>query len=233
MRPTTRAAGPALCFALATLTGCFSLARPTPLLERYVLGGAAGPGTDAGDGEGLTVGLRRLDLAPYLGTPAIVLRRGAHQIVLSDLHRWGEDPALSINHAVARYLGAEDGVGAAHVAPWPADSRHEYLVQLHVTRFEGVAAAEPSPGEEGEAHLQASWEIIRESDGVIVARGTTDHREAGWTVGDYAALVAMLDRGLVVLARDVAAGLGEAASTRHVRGRPLAGEPILAREDAP
>ena len=67
--------------ALLGMAGCFKLGRTSPPLEEFVLGGgrevtrAAAP--SARDSAGLTIGVRRVDLAPYLSTPAIVLRREA------------------------------------------------------------------------------------------------------------------------------------------------------------
>ena len=69
----------------------------------------------------------------------------------------------------------------------------------------------PTPEEptatEGEAYLAATWEIIRPDDGVVLARGTTDYRAGGWTIGDYGGLVTLLDAGLRELADDLIAGL--------------------------
>lgn len=204
MTQTVRLVG--LC-ALVTVAGCFTLARPTPPLEEYVLGagprpGAAAPTRDAG---GVTIGLRRLDLAPYLSTNAIVVRRGS-RIVTSGFHRWGEEPAAGIMRAVAVSLSAAPAVLAVDVAPWQVQAPHDYLVQLHVSQLEGVAA-EDSTAREGEAHVMASWEIIRSQDGALVARGETDRRETGWRVGDYRGLVARIDKGLTGLATDLAACL--------------------------
>lgn len=224
MRQAIRTAGFVAPFVLLTLAGCFSLGRQTPILEQYVLGGAPaaqGAATSI-DRAGLTIGLRRLDLAPYLATPAIVVRRGAQHIVTSEFHRWGEELSDGINRAVARYLAAELPIRAVDVAPWPVQSKYDYLVQLHISRFEG---ASPSPaGIEGEAHVAASWEIIRQQDGALLARGVTDHRERGWRVGDYAGLVSMLDQGLNALAHDLVACL---ASLRPaVSGTGTSGGPI-------
>lgn len=197
---------------LATLAGCFSLGRKSPMLEQYVLGATptADSAASSRSAAGLTVGLRRLDLAAYLATPAIVVRRGAQQIVTSEFHRWGEDPAAGIARAVARYLAAGAAVQAVDIAPWPVRSRYDFLIQLHVSRFEGVAPEGASVGE-GEAHVAVTWEIIRQEDGMVVERGASDHRERGWTVGDYAGLVTLLDRGLNALAHDLATCLGSLA----------------------
>jgi hypothetical protein len=204
---------PGIC-ALFTATGCFTLAYPTPPVEEYVLGAgpravAAAPARDTG---GLTIGLRRLDLAPYLSTTAIVVRRGS-RIVTSGFRRWGEEPGAGIMRAVAAALGASPTILAVDVAPWPVQAQHDYLVQLHVSHLEG-AAAEDLTATEGEVHVMASWEIIRSQDGTLVARGETDRREAGWKVGDYLGLVTRVDKGLTGIASDLAACLVRIAGAR-------------------
>lgn len=216
MRETIRSVRLLLLAVPFAMAACFSLSRPSPPLEQYVLGGTpAAQGTViARDSGGLAIGLRRLDLARYLATPAIVVRRGAHQIVVSEYRRWGELPAEGINRAVARYLTADPNVRAVDVAPWPIGARQDYLIQLHVNRFEGAAPADSS-ATEGEVQLLASWEIIRQLDGAVLARGTTDYREAGWTVGDYAGLVTLLDRGLTKLSNDLVACLAKLAASEQ------------------
>jgi uncharacterized lipoprotein YmbA len=215
--------------ALFTVAGCFKLARPTPPLEEYVLGQvpramAAAPTRDSG---GLTIGLRRLDLAPYLSTTAIVVRRGS-RIVTSGFRRWGEEPSAGIMRAVAVSLGAAPAILAVDVAPWPVQAQHDYLVQLHVSQLEGVAADDLT-ATEGEVHVMASWEIIRPQDGTLVARGETDRRETGWKVGDYAGLVTRVDKGLTGLASDLAACLGRLAPAMPVPDSAAGGRLVVCR----
>jgi len=218
--PNTRRLFISLTLFLAA--GCFKLARPTPPLEEYVLGRglavatsapavAATPAATARDAGRVTIGLRRLDLAPYLATQAIVVRHGA-QIVASDFHRWGEDPAAGITRAVAEYLVAAPAILAVDAAPWPVQVQHDYLVQLHVFRLEGVAPEEAT-ATAGEAHVVASWEITRPGDGALLARGQSDRRQAGWRVGDYRALVTLLETGLKGLAGDLTACLARLVPT--------------------
>lgn len=217
---------------LAMVPGCFSLGRTSPTVEQYVLGGAeraAAMGPIAGL-EGVAIGLRRIDLAPYLGSRAIVVRRGSHEVVTSDYHRWSEDLAGAINRALARKLAATESFRAVDVAPWPVRTSYDYVVQVRVTRFEGVVPEGTSPtakaaagAVEGASHVRASWEIIRQQDGTVLARGATEHEKEGWVVGDYAALVALLDEGLAVLARDVAAAIGGLAVGAAEAGQTGAG----------
>ena len=51
--------------------------------------------------------------------------------------------------------------------------------------------------------MLATWEIIRPEDGAVLARGSTDYRQRGWEVGDYGALVKLLDAGLLGVSNDV------------------------------
>ena len=191
---------PLLFFAL---TGC-SLGRDSQILEQYALGGAppqAGAASSEGGGN-LTIGMKRLDLAPYLATPAIVVRRGPHQIVTSEYHRWAGDPGESVNRAVAAYLAVAVDAHAVDVAPWTVRSQYDYLIQLHLSRFEGAAA--DTSMMRGTAHMLATWEIVQQRDGIVLARGVTDYTAPDWKVGDYAALVTLLDRGLSGMAQHLA-----------------------------
>jgi uncharacterized protein len=132
---------------------------------------------------GVTIGVRRLHLAPYLATPAIVVRRGPHEILTSDYHRWGEDLAEGINRAVARTSARRRSSGrwmwrrgrsAPATTTWSSS-----------TSRASKACFRPAPrwatvGGLGEVHVVASWEIIRQQDETVLARGTTDFRQAGW-----------------------------------------------------
>lgn len=61
--------------------------------------------------------------------------------------------------------------------------------------------------------MLANWEIIRPPDGEVLTRGTTEYREDGWTVGDYAGLVARLDVGVGELSDNLVAALDEIAAS--------------------
>lgn len=215
--------------ALAIVAGCFTLARPTPPLEEYVLGHgpSAGDAAPARPRGGVTIGLRRLDLAPYLSTTAIVIRRGA-RIVTSEFRRWGEDPSAGIMRAVALSLRAAPEILAVDVAPWPVQAPHDYLIQLHVSHLEGVAP-EDATAAAGEVRVTATWEIIRSPDGALVARGATDRRETGWTVGDHAGLVAKVESGLAGLATDLAACLARLPSLPAVPDVTTTGRLVVCR----
>ncbi len=210
MRTSIHTARVVLPVAALLLGGCFKLARESPPLRQYVLSVAAPPGTTADAPTGsatsprapasLTVGLRRVDLAAYLSVPYIIMRRGTSELLTSEFHRWGEDVGDGINRVVAANLAGSPLLRAVEVAPWPLASRHNFLVQLHVTRFEGVA---DSAATEGRVQVTAGWEIIRPFDGKVLLRGRTDDRRESWRVGNYTGLVRGLDAALQRMARDI------------------------------
>ena len=187
--------------AALLLSGCFSLSRKSPPVERFVLGGIHVTPTSAlpTDSLGLSIGMRRLELSPYLSTLAIVVRRADNEIVTSGFHRWAESPSAGLNRAVSGYLSVAPGIRSVDVAPWPVRTTQDYIVQLHVERMEGVAAN----AREGEAQLLARWEIIEPNDGTLLARGRTDYRASGWMIGDYGDLVSRLDQGLLALTQEL------------------------------
>lgn len=192
--------------SLLLLAGCFKLSRNSPPLQQYVLSGARTPiaAPAPTDTVGLSIGMRRIDLAPYLAIPSIVVRRGAHEIVTSRFHGWGEALGEGINHTVAAHLTNASPVRAVNVAPWAARSQHDFLLQLHVSRFEGVA---DSAAATGTVHVRTTWDILRPSDGVMLVRGVTDYQDGLFTVGDYESLVTELNTALHRVARDIRACL--------------------------
>jgi uncharacterized lipoprotein YmbA len=211
MSPTCRRAHLALPALWLATMGCFKLSREARPLQQYVLSGSAVPVAPAIIAEGgadsaqLTLGLRRIDLAAYLAIPSIVMRRGAHEVMVSEYHRWGEDLGDGINRVVALYLTAQRPVRSVQVAPWPARTRHDFIVQLHVSRFEGTAEAEAT---QGRVHVMTTWDIIRPSDGAVLVRGISNDSTGTFGVGDYTTLVSALDAALARVAGDIGTCLG-------------------------
>ena len=197
--------------ALLALAGCFKLSRTSPPVQQYVLSGAraAAAAPVTADSGGLVIGIRRIDLASYLAQSAIVVRRGTHEIVTSRFHRWGEDLGEGINRTVAAQLANVAPVTAVDVAPWAARSQHDYLLQLHVLRFEGVVDSAAVDGV-GAVHVRVAWDVIRPADGVVVGRGSTDWRGGRFVVGDYGSLVGELNAALERVSGDVRGCLGQA-----------------------
>ncbi|NBB85297.1 MAG: hypothetical protein GVY12_03625 [Bacteroidetes bacterium] len=201
-----------LLLSLLALTGCFSLSREEPPQQHYVLGESRLQDNPAPAQSlaGLSIGLRRVQVAEYLNTPLVVVRHGAHAIRFSEFHRWGEALGAGINRAVAGHLSTRAAFNAVNVVPWPPQTRNDYLIQVHLLRFEGQVSS--STASEGAAHLMATWEIIDPQDGAVLARGTTDYQGGPWEVGDFDGLVTLLDGGVRELSDDLVARMEELVS---------------------
>lgn len=199
--------------SLITLTGCFSLGRDEPATRHYVLGESLPMGVDHAEGQptGATIGLRHVQVADYLDVPFVVVRRGAQRITFSDFHRWGESLTRGVNRSVAGHLVARGPIRTVDSVPWPVEAQHDYLVQIQVLRFEGLAPEDPE-ATAGEMHMVATWKILNPGDGLVLQRGTTEHRRSGWVIGDYEGLVDVLESGLSSLADDIIAALGIVAA---------------------
>jgi hypothetical protein len=195
-----------LASTLVVSWGC-SLSRNAPPQQHYVLGEGSQPDIAApvGDSADAVIGLRPPRLAAYLETPFIVVRHAPNRVELSEFHRWGEELARGISRAVAGHLAAGAPSWRIEIAPWDAGAQPDYLIQVHLLRFEGVVPDGPE-APVGEAHLRATWEILRREDGALLSRGTTDVRE-GWTVGDFDGLVSGLDQALAALVEALRADL--------------------------
>ncbi|MEX2530870.1 MAG: PqiC family protein [Gemmatimonadota bacterium] len=202
-----------LLSSLFALAGCFSLSRDAPAQKYYVLGaGGDAAGADASPAMAeAVIGLRLPRMAGYLTTPFIVVRTGQNEIDFSQFDRWGEGLGSGVNRAVARHMAAQAPHLRVEIAPWPGGVRPDYLIQIQLDRFEGVAPEDPS-ATEGEAHLHASWEILRRQGDEWIASGTTEVREPGWTVGDFDDLVTLLEAGLVTLAHELVAAVESESS---------------------
>jgi hypothetical protein len=194
------------------LAGCVRLLEPPrpSNISYYLLDSGTHVDTLSTDTTGVTVGLRRPQLASYLDAARIVAREGPNTIRFAEAHRWGEDLDQAVNRVVALNLEGQSGIRAAEVVPWPEGFSHDYVVQLRILRFEGTGppppgpdADEDAPVPEGHSIMVVRWTIFGADGQQVRAQGITRHREEGWRVTDYSDLAAKLDTSLVVLADDL------------------------------
>lgn len=189
------------------LAGCLNLEPRENPTRYYLLGGGWQPSDPAA--AGLSVGLRRLDIAEYLQSTKIAVRESPHEIRYREYHRWGEDLNRGINRTVAGYLWSQPLVQHVDVVPWPHQVQHDYQIQLQVLRFEGVApdvsraVADDAGPAVGVAHLLIIWEVLDPVSGNMLASGTSEYREDGWDLNDFDELARMLDAGLRALSLEL------------------------------
>ena len=200
-----------------SVTGCVRLLEPRKGDATYYLL-SEGPTTDAPPADttgktGLKVGVRQPRMASYLDATRMVTRRGPHEIQFSEFHRWGEDLNRGISRTVALNLQAQPGLQAVEVVPWSQGATFDYILELHVLRFEGVGPPvdptvdEDAPPPEGHSQMVVQWSLLRPGDETVLAREVTRHQEPNWPVNNYGALVSRLGASLDVLVEDIKARL--------------------------
>lgn len=193
-----------------SVAGCVRLLEPQKSdATYYLLDAPTPPDVSPTDTTGLRVGLRRPRLASYLDATRLVTRRGSNRIQFSEFHRWGEELDQGIGRIAALTLETQPDIQSVELVPWPKGATFDYIVQLHVLRFEGVGpppdpeADEDAPPPEGHLRTVVEWKLLDAADDSVLARGLTQHREDNWQVGDYEALASRLGDALSVLADDI------------------------------
>lgn len=163
-------------------------ARPDPS-RHYVLAAAAGPVAPAR----ATLLLRPVEIPAYLRQPALVVRRGEHEVALREAARWGEPLEQGLARVLGenlRRLGLEPAAAAgARAGDLPA-------LSVRVLACEGTAA--------GGIAFRAVWEIrapgaARPVGGAHVADGLR------WNGRTEESLAAGLSEAVAGLAAEIAA----------------------------
>jgi len=141
-----------------------------------------------------SIGLRRVEVAPYLRQSGLVLATGDHQVRPAQYHQWAEP----LDEGLRRFLRAEiSSALGREVSADPAQrTRWDYAVEVSVDQLHGTLS--------GEALLTASWRITRGSGAEEIA-GFRMARSRPLARDGYAGLV----DAEIGLARQLAVAIAE------------------------
>jgi uncharacterized lipoprotein YmbA len=197
--------GPVLLAAgLCLLTSC-TIPLPTaqPDQTRYYLltAAPAQPETEArAPLRRWIVGVRAVEIAPYLQTKSFTIRSHANEINFLDSTRWGEPLDLGIARVLAENLQSLKNVGRVSTQPFRADEQRDLEILVRVTACEGTA--------DGEVRFSARWRILAPAAAVgTVAEGSYSASGLRWDGHNHGQLAAKLSDALGALSRDIAAAL--------------------------
>ncbi len=203
-----RLTGWLLLGALLGGTGCSIVPEAASDPTRYYV--LTGPG-HAEDGATrvrgtLRLGLKAVEISPYLRKGTMVVRKGSNELVYNDYARWAETLEAGISRAVRAQLMASPAVDRVFVYPFPFDQERHYDVALNVIRCEGV-----KNGSGAVARFAAVVEITTagEGGGQLVARKVFRAPEVPWDGKDYSALAEALSASVGALCEDLVASLPE------------------------
>ena len=182
------------------VTGCNVIPAPTADTTRYYVlsapsAGAAGAQPING---GLRIGLRNVDLAPYLKKGSLVVRTGENELSFPPEARWAEPLEQEILHTLRAQLLASPTVGRVFVQPFPFEEPRDFDVSVRLLRAEGVLSAA------GMVRLVAMIEVTRIGAlGEVVARRRFVAPETAWDGKDFSQLAARLSAAVAALSEDV------------------------------
>ena len=197
----------AVCLLLAA--GCNVIPPPQADSTRYYA--LASPALDqpvARPTSGtLRLGLKPVDVAPYLKKDLLVLRRGENELVYNEYARWAEPLEASIARAVRTRLLADAKTGRVFAAPFPFDQERDFDIAIGIVRCEGVQS---TGGGGTAARFVATLEITSAgATSEVVVRKTITMPDVVWDGRDYAALARALSDDVAALGQEIAAALPE------------------------
>ncbi|EIQ01867.1 hypothetical protein OpiT1DRAFT_00443 [Opitutaceae bacterium TAV1] len=184
-----------LAFAVA---GCSIVPKAPPDPTRYYVLAVPEqlPASLSGKPGALTVGLKHVQIAPYLDNREIVLRIGPNETVYQPYARWAEPLGASIQQQVALRFLRSGKISRLFPEPFPFDTPRAVDVSIHVTRCEGLR----KPDGKMVASFAAVIETSDPATGALLSRQGFTAPETPWDGRDQAALVQALSESVAKVA---------------------------------
>ncbi len=198
---------PVSCLGLLLLTGCSLLPQPKADPTRYYV--LTGPSVESASAtakvEGaLVLGVKRIEIAPYLNGKDMVVREGGNEITYNSFARWAEPLTTSISRALVGGLVHSDKVGRVYSQPFPFEVARDYDVSIRVLRCEG----DRKEGGVAFASFSAEVEVTQaKPGGAVVLRKVFTAPETEWDGHDFGKLAFALSESIGALGADLAAAL--------------------------
>ena len=197
--PWARVSCVLICLAL---TSCSFLPEPqTDPTRFYVLSTEAARSTPPANGP--VVHLREVELASYLRTRPLIVRRGENEIEFREFAVWGEPLELGVARVLREELLAR-GAASAVVSSSVRRAQGNADLDLSVR----VLACEGGPG--GTVAFRAVWELATTgAKAAPVARGDYRPTDLRWDGKSEASLAAQLSQAVAGLAAEISAALAK------------------------
>ncbi len=201
-RPGSAAFRCALLAALVLIfTGCNILPPPSVDTTRYYLLTppsstelAALPGAGA-----LRLGLRNVELAPYLRKNTLVVRSGGNEVTFPEDARWAEPLDQEIGSALRAGLLRAPAIGRVFPQPFSQETR-DYDIAIQVDHCEGVTLS----GGKSVARFSALVELTSAAPGGrLLVRKAFAAQDQPWDGKNYGELAQRLSEDVVALSQEV------------------------------
>ena len=183
-----------LCLCLMVLVGCPS----TQPSKFYVLTPISFPeqqGDIVSGHHALAIGIGPIEIPDYLDRPQIVKRRNSHELELAEFHKWGEPLKANISRVLTENLSGLLLTDYIYPFPWRESAGFSYQVLVRITRFDTSS--------EGEAILDARWEIRVHNEGDVLAIRRSHFQNLPSEQG-YEGMVSAMSQNLEDFSRTIA-----------------------------
>lgn len=183
------------CGVLAT-AGCAILSAPKADPTRfYVLSTSAAVAVPPAGAP--VVHVRPVEVASYLRSRPVIVRRGENEIEFRDYARWGESLEQGIGRVLREELLARGIAGTPSPAPRTEPAGLNTLLAVRVLACEGAA--------DGTVLFRATWEFTK-GGATPAGVGTGEYRatDLRWDGKSEASLVARLSEAVAGLAAEIA-----------------------------
>lgn len=137
-------------------------------------------------------------LAEYIDRENLVIQTGPNKLEVAENHIWAGDLDNSIARVLSINIGRRVGTGNVRTYPWASDSEIDYQVAMDIREF--IA------GDDGYAHIEASWRLYSLPSRQLTASRTFRAKESISTE-DFESVVAAQSRLLGQLAADIASSI--------------------------
>lgn len=197
---------PMISLCALALAGCSLLPAPSSDPTRYYVLNRGVPDVTqpAKSEKALVLGLKRIEIAPYLNGKDLVVREAGNEITYHSFSRWAEPLGTSVGHALADRLGASPQVSRVYTQPFPFEVVRDYDVAVIISRCEGERRVDGRTV----ASLVAVVEITEAgAGGALVLRKTFTAPEQAWDGKDFGALAIALSAGVDALGAELANSL--------------------------
>jgi uncharacterized lipoprotein YmbA len=165
----------------------------------FVLSTPAANTTGANAANAPAIRVRPVELASYMRSRPLIVRKSENEVEFREFARWGEPLEQGIARVLREELLARGAASAVQISGVRATSRpFDYELAVRVLACEGAA--------NGDVAFRAVWELIPAgSKALPVARG--DYRAEGlkWDGKTETTLVAELSKAVSGLAADIGA----------------------------
>lgn len=191
-------------FLLASLVFAAGCSIPIPQATadptRFYVLTSATPAVETAGARPL-VHLRDVEVATYLRSRPMVVRRGDHEVEFREYARWGEPLELGLSRVLREELLAR-GAAAAVLTPGlrQAGVAYDYELKVRVLAAEGTT--------NGAIVFRAAWELTAAAaNAEPVARGDFRPSDLRWDGTSEATLVGGLNAAVAALATEITAAL--------------------------